>query len=464
MAACSSGNSSPLVLRITHGELVAYADELDIKKEKKHSKKKYQEKTKEKEIKPAKHIDKKDVTDVSQNGRKDDYESKESKSSQEKSKDRAEKDHTKKEKKNFSESKPRRNSLTGKENRMVKDTEAVTNDNKRSQTEDVKKKETELDNEEIEYEDYELKFSARTGEKESVKEGIKQSQPRGIIKLPQGFDFNDTSEEKESANNDKSPKMTIPEEACSSRLYDPGNLDSSVLHRQDVQNSSGNEESALHTSEMATCTEYCIGQEKTNTPDAESSEGYSECQDTNNTSMHSSESGSADHSKVEKKIKSLHLQKAQRLLKMVSQKETLLSNVLSREMIDKAAFEKITSLGKEIQDAYKGIMMLDLAFAIQHEVDQNLWRNGFYKVIETLRKYGKLFLGYAEKTEMLSPEEISNCLKEFLANAEIFYKNLLDLLQKGHDFSVQDVVSQPRKAVKLGKKVSGAILVHKSYW
>ena len=137
----------------------------------------------------------------------------------------------------------------------------------------------------------------------------------------------------------------------------------------------------------------------------------------------------------------------------MAQRETSLSNLLSREILDKAAFEKINSISKEIQDAYKGVMMLDLSFAIQQEVDQNLWRNGFYKVIETLRKYGKLFLGYADKTEMLSPEEINNCLKEFLANAETFYKNILELLQKDHEFSVQDVVSQPRKAEKLGKKV-----------
>jgi len=64
MAACSSGDSfldsSPLVLRITYEELVAYADGLDRKEEKKNPKKKHQGEFEENESKPVKKLEKKD--------------------------------------------------------------------------------------------------------------------------------------------------------------------------------------------------------------------------------------------------------------------------------------------------------------------------------------------------------------------------------------------------------------------
>ena len=474
MAACSSGKSSPLVLRITHEELVAHADELDKKKEKKHAKKKTQEKSKEKDAKPAKQ-DKKESTDVSvsnslqnKNERKEDIELKESKpAEQQKRKGAADKDHTKK--RNLSGSKPKRKSSTSKEDSKVNnDVEVVelTVDNKGSKIK-VKTKngssfvqQSELNNDEAVCEDYELELRARTGgvlklskAPDEVVEGSNEScrQTRGIIKLPEGFDFNDKLEEKDFFHHSESSKKRTLSEGSKGRLFDADDYHSPIVQRQDIQSSSRNKESALYSSETTTVNENFTREEELKTPDAHS-ESYSEYQNAENTSKES-ETSSVSHTKVEKKIKSLHLQKAQRLLKMVSQKETSLNNLLSRDILDKAAFEKVNSLSKEIQDAYKGIMMLDLTFAVQQEVDQNLWRNGFYKIIETLRKYGKLFWGYAEKTEVLSSEEINNCLKEFLANAETFYKNLLDLLQKDHEFSVQDVVSQPRKAEKLGKKV-----------
>ena len=477
MAASSSGNSSPFVLRITHDELVAYADELDRKKEKKHSKKKHHEKVKEKEISPAKEVDKKDATDVSgvkisqkKNEQKEECQSKESKRDHRKGKDRTTKDHASKQ--NLSESKPKQKTATGKDDNVVrKDNEAVTMDNKRIQAKDKRVRRSteknELDNGEIGCEDYELELRARTGGvlklskasgevPEEVKEGDKISQPRGIIKLPQGFEFSDTTEEKEAFDGDETSRFRALSEGSRGRLYDTGDQGSPGLQRQDSRNGNKKDEFPYQTSETATLTVNCSGEEGINTFNAQNTEKYSDSQMAE-ISPKASESGTTI--KVEKKVKSLHHQKAQKLLKMVAQKETSLNNLLSRDMLDKAAFERINSLSKEIQELYKGIMMLDLSFAVQQEVDQNLWRSGFYKVIETLRKYGKLFLGYAEKTEMLSPEEITNCLREFLANAETFYKNLLDSLQKGNEFSVQDVVSHPRKAEKLGKKVSSGIVL-----
>lgn len=454
MAACSSGNSSPLVLRITYDELVAYADELDKKEEKKNSKKKHQGKTEENDSKPAEKLDKKDTTDVSKNTshKKDGLERKESNFIHRKDEEVQEKTRkeSKKEKKKLSGSRPNRKSSSfGEDNVDDVDKAIVSNGDKVNAPKDVGKhgeksrKETKAakDGEES---DNVLKLSKGPGH--VTEESPKAAKPRGIIKLPEGFDFNspDRSEEKESFKTDTSCQKRAVRKSSSNRLCDPDYPENQGLQSKEAHFSRENEEGRK---------ESCTAEEKTEAGIVQGNENCVECID-NQDSPQENEQGSDSQAKVEKKLKSLHHQKAQKLMRAVAQKEMMLSNLLSRDMLDKAAFEKICTLSKEIQDAYKGIIMLDVAFAVQQDVDQNLWRNAFYKVIETFRKYGKLFLGYAGKTEVLSPEEISNCLKKFLEDAETFYKGLLDFLQKGHEFSVQDLVNQPRKAEKLGKNVS----------
>lgn len=476
MAACSSGNSSSLVLRITYDELVAYADELDKKKETKHHKKKHHGKSEEKDSKPTKNLDKKDTPDVSKN-RKEDFERKESEVNDHKDKDYQgeTKQEAKKDEKKLSGSRPSRQSscLYKEDNVDAKDKGTVTNGDKVNKVAGKRgeklRKETKIDKDHKECDNYELDLRARTGGVLSFSKGPvhvtaeespNDARPRGIIKLPQGFDFNspDKSEENEVFKTDISSQKRTTSTNCSSRLYDPDNT--AVPQNKEVHFSRVNEEITSHRSDAALDMEHCTEEEeKTQIYNALTNENCTECVDVWDTSM-VNEQGFINQTKVEKKLKTLNHKKAQRLLTAVAQKETMLSNLLSRDMLDKAAFEKICTLSKEIQATYKGIMMLDIAFSIQQEVDQNLWRNGFYKVIETLRKYGKLFLGYTEKKEVLSPEEINICLKEFLKDAETFYKSLLELLQKGHEFSVQDMVNQPRKAENLGKNVSSLDLAY----
>lgn len=472
MAASSSGNSLPLVLRITYDELVAYADELEKKKDKQHSKKKSHERSKEKGLKSEKEVDKNGSTDVSEKYFPKKTKQREecetinvSKRDKQKSKDGSKKD-SKKEKGNSSESRPKRKSSAEKEDSVVRDNGITSDDNKKASVpkqkdarnrESVSRKEVSDGNGEKECNDYELELRARTGGvlklskspdkglEGSLKDDVKHCQPRGIIKLPEGLDVAEKDEEKEHLQSHNSPKKRSVSE--SRGFFDSVNSHDTLLQRQEVKCIDGND-SELHANERKTGNS--IAQENVYTSEGQSIKCFAEYHNGEDAIVAPEPTSSA---KVEKKVKSLHLQRAQKLLKLVAQRETSLSNLLSREILDKAAFEKINSISKEIQDAYKGVLMLDLSFAIQQEVDQNLWRNGFYKVIETLRKYGKLFLGYADKTEMLSPEEINNCLKEFLANAETFYKNILELLQKDHEFSVHDVVSQPRKADIFGKKV-----------
>lgn len=468
MAASSSGNGSPLVLRITYDELLAYANELDKKKETKHSKKKQQGKSEEKESKPARKHDKKDETDVSK--KKDDgqevLEITKSNVNDHKDKQVHEKTklESKKEKKKLSGSKPRRKSSPHTENNgddakdkgsIVSNGDKVNVTNVSGKHGEKSKKETKINKVKKESENSELDLRAQTGgglrfSKDPVytaEESPKNAKPRGIIKLPEGFDISlhchERSEDQESLKADAASQKRVINESSSSKLNVPDHSNSHVLKNNEVYFKGENEEAGIDH----------YGEEETETDSAQTTENCIECAGIQDT-PEKNEQGSVKQTQVEKKLKTLHQQKAQKLMRAVAQKEMLLSNLLSRDMLDRAAFEKVCTISKEIQDAYKGIIMLDISFSVQQEVDQNLWRNAFYKVIETFRKYGKLFLGYAGKTQVLSPEEISNCLKKFLEDAETFYKGLLEFLQKGHGFSVQDVVNQPRKAEKLGKSVS----------
>ena len=453
------------MLRITYDELVAYADDLDKKEEKENSKKKHQGKFEENESKPVKKREKKDTTDVSKNTslKKDEVESKESNFTHRKNEEVQEKTRkeSKKDKKRLSGSKPnRKSSCQGENNVNDKDKATVSNGDKVNASKDVGKyggksnKERKGAKDGEESGNYELDLRARTGGVLKLSKGPihgaespKDTKLRGIIKLPEGFDFSssDRSEEKERFKFNTSSQERAIRKGLSNRQNDQDySEENQGLQSKEVHFSRENDQERKKN---------CRAVEKTETGIFQSDENWVEWVD-NPDSPQENEQGSDNQNKVEKKLKSLHHQKAQKLMRTVAQKEMMLSNLLSRDILDKAAFEKICSLSKEIQDAYKGVIMLDVGFAVQQDVDQNLWRNAFYKVIETFRKYGKLFLGYAGKTDVLSQKEINNSLKKFLEDAETFYKGLLEFLQKGHDFSVQDVVNQPRKAENLGKNVS----------
>ena len=474
MAARSTVGDSPFVFRISHDELVAYADELDRKNEKKNSKKINHGKYEEKDSKPKK-FDRK--TDVSKNAShskaemEESFGGKETKFNHEKDNEGLKKTKTekRKDKRKSPSSKSRHNSSSNTEDDVdPKEKCPVTNSDQIGVNETGKatrkrrgnvSKATKADEDEKDIEKYELDLRARTGgflklskdPSYAAEDSLKDEKPRGIIKLPEGFHFNShNASEEEGFTSDIPPRKrtsSMNDGSCrSSGLHGPAHTEKSVSPNKEVRFSAVNEKITVPLKKHSTGT----GQSGDKHAEV-NNVGSDKCVDIQNTSI---ENNVIYETKAEKTLKSINQQRAQRLLKVVAPKGAQLIHLLSRGTLDKAAFAKICSLSKEIQDTYKGIMMLDIGLASQLEIDQNLWKSAFYKVIETLRKYGKLFLGYEEKSDVLSPKEINNCLKEFLKDAETFYKSLLELLQKEHDFSIQDIVSQPRKAEKLGKNVS----------
>ncbi|KAK3737445.1 hypothetical protein QZH41_000167 [Actinostola sp. cb2023] len=171
-----------------------------------------------------------------------------------------------------------------------------------------------------------------------------------------------------------------------------------------------------------------------------------------------SEEGNSKMNTAEKRLRALNRQRAQQLTKQARHVEITLGNLLSKGVTDRGTLNKVFTLSNEIQDLYQGVIMLDLSFAQQQDIDQLLWKNAFYQVIETFRKYGKLFLGYTNQKDTISPEKINAELHDFLENSSRFYSGLLQGLQSTYHFEIQEIITQPRKAELLGRNAKLALL------
>ena len=160
--------------------------------------------------------------------------------------------------------------------------------------------------------------------------------------------------------------------------------------------------------------------------------------------------------KAEKKMRHLNRQKAQQLIKQAIKSETELRNLLRGNFLENDAFSFVKAKSKEIQDSYTAVVTLDVFLAVQKDVDHTLWKNAFYQVIESLRKYIRSFEDTSanEIPCLEETEEVYADLLEFLNDGLQFYKDLLEVLQSTHQFSVEDVIAHPHKVQYLGKTVS----------
>lgn len=165
---------------------------------------------------------------------------------------------------------------------------------------------------------------------------------------------------------------------------------------------------------------------------------------------------SARDVKVEKKIRHLNRQKAQQLMKQAAKPETELRNLLSRDFLKSNTYSLIKAKSREIQDSYKAVITLDVSLAVQNDVDYSLWKNAFYQIIESLRKYIKSFeeLSGNEVSFFEETEEVYTKLLEFVDCGLVFYKDMLEALQTTHKFDVENIVVHPHKVQHLGRTVS----------
>ncbi|XP_060139084.1 telomerase-binding protein EST1A [Zootoca vivipara] len=151
---------------------------------------------------------------------------------------------------------------------------------------------------------------------------------------------------------------------------------------------------------------------------------------------------------MEQQVRSLQQQDLSKVLREASNLEQQLSNLLSRDRLSPEGLEKMGQLRVEMLQLYKRCLLTDIEFADAQNVDQLLWKNAFYQVIEKFRQLLKDPLGE-------NAQEIRTKLLQILDEGSDFFDGLLQKLQGTYQFKLEDymdgmaVRSKPlRKVVK----------------
>ncbi|KAM4798002.1 telomerase-binding protein EST1A isoform X3 [Urocitellus parryii] len=151
---------------------------------------------------------------------------------------------------------------------------------------------------------------------------------------------------------------------------------------------------------------------------------------------------------IEQHVRNMQQQELHRLLRVADNQELQLSNLLSRDRISTEGMEKMAQLRAELLQLYERCILLDIEFSDTQNVDQILWKNAFYQVIEKFRQLLK-------DPNVENPEQIRNRLLELLDEGSDFFDSLLQKLQVTYKFKLEDYMdglairSKPlRKMVK----------------
>ncbi|XP_068512269.1 telomerase-binding protein EST1A isoform X1 [Anas acuta] len=151
---------------------------------------------------------------------------------------------------------------------------------------------------------------------------------------------------------------------------------------------------------------------------------------------------------VEQQMRSMQQQELSKLLREAGNQEQQLSNLLSRDRISPEGLEKMAQLRVEMLQLYERCILMDIEFSDAQNVDQLLWKNAFYQVIEKFRQLLKDPLGE-------NAQEIRIKLLQLLDEGSLFFDGLLQKLQVSYQFKLEDYMdglairSKPlRKMVK----------------
>ncbi|KAM3934069.1 telomerase-binding protein EST1A isoform 2-T2 [Leptodactylus fuscus] len=150
---------------------------------------------------------------------------------------------------------------------------------------------------------------------------------------------------------------------------------------------------------------------------------------------------------IEQQVRTMQQQEMSRLFRMADNQELQLSNLLSRDSVSTEGLNKMALLRSELLQLYEHCLLTDIEFCDQHNVDQLLWKNVFYQVIEKFRHFLKESSGESEA--------IRRQLLLVLDEGTVFFDSLLQKLQVTYQFKLEDYMdgmairSKPlRKTVK----------------
>uniref|UniRef100_A0A8C8S5U9 Telomerase-binding protein EST1A n=1 Tax=Pelusios castaneus TaxID=367368 RepID=A0A8C8S5U9_9SAUR len=151
---------------------------------------------------------------------------------------------------------------------------------------------------------------------------------------------------------------------------------------------------------------------------------------------------------MEQQMRNIQQQELSKLLREAANQEQQLSNLLSRDRISPEGLEKMAQLRVEMLQLYERCILMDIEFSDNQNVDQLLWKNAFYQVIEKFRQLLKDPVGE-------NAQEIRSKLLQLLDEGTIFFDSLLQKLQVSYQFTLEDYMdgmairSKPlRKTVK----------------
>uniref|UniRef100_A0A0F7Z8C7 Telomerase-binding protein EST1A n=1 Tax=Crotalus adamanteus TaxID=8729 RepID=A0A0F7Z8C7_CROAD len=133
--------------------------------------------------------------------------------------------------------------------------------------------------------------------------------------------------------------------------------------------------------------------------------------------------------------------------------EQQLSNLLSRDRLSPEGLEKMGKLRAEMLQLYELCLLTDIEVADAQNVDQLLWKNAFYQVIEKFRQLLKDPAG-GDGTQ-----EIRGKLLQILDEGTVFFDGLLQKLQATYQFKLEDYMDSMAVRTKpLRKTVKYALI------
>uniref|UniRef100_A0A8D3DAG0 Nonsense-mediated mRNA decay factor n=1 Tax=Scophthalmus maximus TaxID=52904 RepID=A0A8D3DAG0_SCOMX len=137
-----------------------------------------------------------------------------------------------------------------------------------------------------------------------------------------------------------------------------------------------------------------------------------------------------------------------RLLRAADAQELQLSNLLSRDRLSADGLDRMAQLRADLLRLYEQVVLTDIEYSDSQNVDQALWKNVFYQVIERFRQLLK------DPAHENTPH-IRNTLLTLLDEGSLFFDALLQKLQTVFQFKLEDYMdgiairSRPlRKMVK----------------
>ncbi|XP_030648686.1 telomerase-binding protein EST1A [Chanos chanos] len=141
-----------------------------------------------------------------------------------------------------------------------------------------------------------------------------------------------------------------------------------------------------------------------------------------------------------------------KLLRLADSQELQLSNLLSRDRLSPEGLEKMAQLRAELLTLYERVILTDIEFSDSQNLDQALWKNVFYQVIERFRQLLK------EPTSDTAPQ-IRAMLLTILDEGAVFFDSLLQKLQSVFQFKLEDYMDgMAIRARPLRKTVKYALI------